>query len=105
MAGRAPRRRRPLRRGRARAVRRGVRRCSSPSAGRTRRRRASRGTRMTAARTADLVADGGNVLALNVITLEHAEGILLGAERAGRPVVLQVSENAIRYHGAGEPLL
>ena len=47
-----------------------------------------------------------SVLALNVITLEHAEGILLGAERAGRPVVLQVSENAIRYHdGVGEPLL
>jgi fructose-bisphosphate aldolase class II len=40
-----------------------------------------------------------------VITLEHAEGILLGAERAGRPVVLQVSENAIRYHGSGAPLL
>jgi fructose-bisphosphate aldolase class II len=60
---------------------------------------------MTAARTGDLVAGGGPVLALNVITLEHAEGILLGAERAGRPVVLQVSENAIRYHGSGKPLL
>jgi fructose-bisphosphate aldolase class II len=60
---------------------------------------------MTAARTADLVTDGGIVLALNVITLEHAEGILLGAERAGRPVVLQVSENAIRYHSGGAPLL
>ncbi len=65
---------------------------------------------MTHARTGDLVADavrdGGSVLALNVITLEHAEGILLGAARAGRPVVLQVSENAIGYHdGVGEPLL
>ena len=65
---------------------------------------------MTAARTGDLVAEavrsGGSVLAFNVITLEHAEGILLGAARAGRPVVLQVSENAIRYHeGGGEPLL
>ena len=45
------------------------------------------------------------MLALNVITLEHAEGILLGAERAGRPIVLQVSENAIRYHSGGAPLL
>ena len=65
---------------------------------------------MTHARTGDLVAAatavGGSVLALNVITLEHAEGILLGAARAGCPVVLQVSENAIRYHqGGGEPLL
>ncbi len=65
---------------------------------------------MTQARTGDLVADavlaGGSVLALNVITLEHAEGILLGAQRAGRPVVLQVSENAIGYHDrVGEPLL
>ena len=65
---------------------------------------------MTSARTGDLVAaavaDGRSVLAFNVITLEHAEGILLGAARAGRPVVLGVSENAIRYHdGVGAPLL
>ena len=65
---------------------------------------------MTSARTGDLVAaavaDGRSVLAFNVITLEHAEGILLGAARAGKPVVLGVSENAIRYHdGAGAPLL
>src|ERR1700712_2089271 len=65
---------------------------------------------MTHARTGDLVAAatavGGSVLALNVITLEHAEGILLGAARAGCPGVLRFSENAIRYHqGGGEPLL
>jgi fructose-bisphosphate aldolase class II len=65
---------------------------------------------MTHARTGDLVAAAvsrdSSVLALNVITLEHAEGILLGAARAGVPVILQVSENAIRYHdGRGEPLL
>jgi fructose-bisphosphate aldolase class II len=65
---------------------------------------------MTAVSTAELVARavhaGGHVVALNVITLEHAEGILLGAERAGVAVILQVSENAIRYHeGRGAPLL
>ena len=37
--------------------------------------------------------------AFNVITLEQAEGIVAGAERAGRPVVLQLSENAVRFHG------
>jgi fructose-bisphosphate aldolase class II len=39
------------------------------------------------------------VAAFNVITIEHAEGIVAGAERAGLPVILQLSENAIRYHG------
>lgn len=42
--------------------------------------------------------------AFNVITLEHAEGIVAGAERAGRPVVLQISENTVAYHGALAPL-
>jgi fructose-bisphosphate aldolase class II len=64
---------------------------------------------MTHARTGDLVAAaaaaGEGVLAFNVITLEHAEGILLGAARADRPVILQLSENAIRYHDGGAPLL
>ena len=39
------------------------------------------------------------VAAFNVITIEHAEGIVTGAERAGLPVILQLSENAIKYHG------
>ncbi|KAD4059582.1 fructose-bisphosphate aldolase [Arthrobacter yangruifuii] len=53
--------------------------------------------------TGDLVeqarAAGRAVAAFNVITLEHAEGIALGAERAGLPVILQLSENAVRFHG------
>jgi fructose-bisphosphate aldolase class II len=36
--------------------------------------------------------------AFNVITLEHAEAVVLGAERASRPVILQISENAINFH-------
>jgi fructose-bisphosphate aldolase class II len=39
------------------------------------------------------------VAAFNVITLEHAEGIVAGAERAGSPVILQISENAVKFHG------
>lgn len=58
---------------------------------------------MTAAAASDLVAAaaaaGGAVLAFNVITLEHAEGIVVGAERAGVPVLLQISENTILFHG------
>jgi fructose-bisphosphate aldolase, class II len=53
--------------------------------------------------TATLVGDassrGGGVAAFNVITLEHAEGIVEGARRSGRPVILQVSENTVRFHG------
>ncbi|MCW3841560.1 class II fructose-bisphosphate aldolase family protein [Micromonospora yasonensis] len=40
----------------------------------------------------------GPVCAFNVITLEHAEAIVAGAEAAGRPVILQISENAVRFH-------
>jgi fructose-bisphosphate aldolase class II len=53
--------------------------------------------------TAELVGQaasrGGGVAAFNVITLEHAEGIVAGAERSGRPVILQVSENTVKFHG------
>lgn len=42
---------------------------------------------------------GTGVAAFNVITLEHAEAIVDGAQRIGAPVILQVSENAVHYHG------
>lgn len=48
---------------------------------------------------ARVVAAGTAVAAFNVITIEHAEGIVAGAESAGLPVILQLSENAITYHG------
>lgn len=58
---------------------------------------------MTLAATGSLVADaaraGGAVLAFNVITLEHAEGIADGLAAAGVPGILQVSENAVKFHG------
>jgi fructose-bisphosphate aldolase, class II len=41
---------------------------------------------------------GGGIVAFNVITLEHAEAIVAGAEAATRPVILQISENAVRFH-------
>ncbi|MFJ3900057.1 ketose-bisphosphate aldolase [Streptomyces sp. NPDC090025] len=58
---------------------------------------------MPLVRTGDLVtearAQGTGLAAFNVITLEHAEAIAAGAERAGRPAVLQISENAVKFHG------
>ncbi|MBR7742469.1 class II fructose-bisphosphate aldolase [Phycicoccus sp. BSK3Z-2] len=56
----------------------------------------------------DLVGEsrsaGRGLGAFNVVLLEHAEGIVSGAEDAGLPVVLQVSQNTARYHGAFEPV-
>jgi fructose-bisphosphate aldolase class II len=53
--------------------------------------------------TAELVAKvraaGHGIPAFNVITLEHAEAITAGAEAAGTPVILQISENAVKFHG------
>ena len=59
--------------------------------------------------TAELVGDAGSrgrgIAAFNVITLEHAEGIVAGAQRSGRPVILQVSENTVKFHaGQMRPL-
>ncbi|MFF6783264.1 ketose-bisphosphate aldolase [Streptomyces sp. NPDC012510] len=38
------------------------------------------------------------VAAFNVITLEHVEAVVSGAESVDAPVVLQVSENAVKFH-------
>lgn len=47
----------------------------------------------------DARAAGRGVAAFNVITVEHAEAIVTGAERVGLPVILQISHNAVRFHG------
>ncbi len=60
---------------------------------------ASAGNLVGAARAA-----GRGVGAFNVIGIEHAEAIAAGAEAAGVPVILQLSENCVRYHGALRPI-
>ncbi|MFC9392757.1 ketose-bisphosphate aldolase [Streptomyces sp. NPDC057027] len=42
--------------------------------------------------------------AFNVVQIEHAEAIVAGAEEAGLPVILQISENTARYHGSLAPI-
>lgn len=42
--------------------------------------------------------------AFNATSLEQIEAILDGAEQAGLPVIVQISENAVDYHGALVPL-
>ncbi|GAB3121377.1 class II fructose-bisphosphate aldolase [Glaciibacter psychrotolerans] len=49
-------------------------------------------------------AAGTGLGAFNVIHLETAEALVAGAERANLPVILQISENCARYHGALAPI-
>ncbi len=59
----------------------------------------------TAALMTSAAAQQGAVLAFNVIGIEHAQGIAAGAEHAGVPVLMQVSENTVRFHGSLSPLV
>ena len=58
----------------------------------------------TRAILADACASGRAVGAFNVLHLETAEALARAAESTGLPVILQISENAIRYHGGFEPI-
>ncbi len=49
-------------------------------------------------------AEGKAVGAFNVILLEHAEALIAGAEAANLPVILQISENCVSYHGSLKPI-
>ena len=49
-------------------------------------------------------AAGRGVGAFNIIGIEHAEAVIAGAEAAGAPVVVAISQNTVRYHGALEPI-
>lgn len=63
---------------------------------------------MSRTRSGDLVgaarAEGKAVGAFNVILLEHAEALIAGAEAANLPVILQISENCVSYHGSLKPI-
>jgi fructose-bisphosphate aldolase, class II len=63
---------------------------------------------MPAAGMAEIVgpafAQGRGVGAFNIIGIEHAEAVIAGAEAAGAPVVLAISQNCVAYHGAVEPI-
>jgi len=63
---------------------------------------------MSATSMAEIVgparAAGRGVGAFNIIGIEHAEAVIAGAEAAGAPVVLAISQNCVAYHGALEPI-
>jgi fructose-bisphosphate aldolase class II len=58
----------------------------------------------TGAVLAEAVADRAAVGAFNFIQLETLEAIVTGAEHAGLPVILQISQNTVEYHGALAPI-
>jgi ketose-bisphosphate aldolase len=63
---------------------------------------------MTLASATDLLDraaySGIAVGAFNVVLLEHAEAFVAAADSAELPVVLQISENCVRYHDGLAPL-
>ncbi|THJ67303.1 class II fructose-bisphosphate aldolase [Arthrobacter echini] len=58
--------------------------------------------------TAQIVAEARErkvgVAAFNVLHLETVTALVAAAERARLPLVLQISENCVRYHGSLEPI-
>ncbi|MFD7921171.1 class II fructose-bisphosphate aldolase [Streptomyces sp. NPDC059740] len=48
---------------------------------------------------------GCGAAAFNVVHLETAEALVAAAEEARAPLILQISENCVRYHGSLLPLL
>jgi fructose-bisphosphate aldolase, class II len=63
---------------------------------------------VTLARLTDVLAPASasdtGLGAFNVFSIEHAEAFTAAAEAAKRPVILQISQNAVRYHGALAPI-
>ena len=49
-------------------------------------------------------SSGRALAAFNVIQIEHAEAYAVAAERSSLPVVMQISENCVRYHGGLRPI-
>lgn len=47
----------------------------------------------------DAAARGVGLGAFNVVLLEHGEAFVRAAEATGLPVILQLSQNAVKYHG------
>ena len=59
----------------------------------------------TAAIIAAAERSGVGAAAFNVVHLETAEALVAAAERTGAPLILQLSENCVRYHGSLLPII
>lgn len=54
--------------------------------------------------TGEIIQKQGAVFGFNVIELFHAEAFLAAAEETDKGLVLQLSENAVAYHGSLAPI-
>jgi len=58
---------------------------------------------------ADILRTQNSVLAVNVVTLEHAQAFIKASEETSVGIILQISENAVKYHsglsGIGKAML
>lgn len=62
-------------------------------------------TLMPTARLMDAAAASGRGIgAFNVLHLETAEALAAAAELSGMPLILQISENCVAFHGSLEPI-
>jgi fructose-bisphosphate aldolase class II len=62
-------------------------------------------SRTTASKlVAEKVNSSTAIGAFNVILLEHAEALVMGAEKSQLSLILQISENCVKYHGALKPI-
>ncbi len=52
----------------------------------------------------DAAREQRGVAAFNVIHVEHAEAFAAAAATTGLPIIMQLSHNAIRYHGSLRPI-
>ena len=52
----------------------------------------------------EIFSANGAVGAFNVIQIEHAEALTRAALAAELPIILQISENAVKYHGSLKPI-
>lgn len=61
---------------------------------------------MTLVTPAQLIAarEGAGVAAFNIITLEHLDAFIAAAEARATGVILQLSQNAVAYHGGIAPI-
>lgn len=59
---------------------------------------------MTLVSPGRLLENQNVVLGLNVIGFEHAEAFIAAAEESGKGLILQLSENAVKYRGALGPI-
>lgn len=58
----------------------------------------------TASLVTTAAANGHGIGAFNVLHLETAEALVRAAERAQLPIILQISQNCVTFHGGLEPI-